>query len=160
MDYQEELGQRLREVRRQHGLTLQEVEEQSGGQWKAVVVGSYERGDRAVSAPKLAGLARFYGIPLHELLPPVNDVPTDLVESAPAEDPLVLDLVQLKRSDAPGLAPILRFTEAIKQRRGDYNGRMLSLRSDDLDTLAIAMGVKREVLCEHLERRQILITEG
>src|ERR687890_717777 len=48
-EYQKRLGARLRAIRQQQGLTLQQVEEMSEGRWKAVVVGSYERGDRAVS---------------------------------------------------------------------------------------------------------------
>ena len=39
------------------------------GRWKAVVVGSYERGDRAVTVQRLAELAEFYGVPVYELLP-------------------------------------------------------------------------------------------
>ena len=43
------LGARLRSIRNQQGLSLAQVEARSGGVWKAVVVGAYERGDRAVS---------------------------------------------------------------------------------------------------------------
>ena len=53
----------------QQGLSLHGVEEKSEGRWKAVVVGSYERGDRAVTVAKLAELAEFYGVPVAELLP-------------------------------------------------------------------------------------------
>ena len=68
-DYAQQLGSRLRSIRQQQGLSLHGVEEKSNGRWKAVVVGSYERGDRAVTVPKLADLAEFYGVPLAELLP-------------------------------------------------------------------------------------------
>ena len=33
------------------------------------MVGSYERGDRAVTVQRLAELADFYGVPVSELLP-------------------------------------------------------------------------------------------
>ena len=49
-------------------LSLHGVEEKSDNRWKAVVVGSYERGDRAVTVQKLAELADFYGVPVSELL--------------------------------------------------------------------------------------------
>ena len=68
-DYQAALGGRLRAIRGQQGLSLQAVEEKSEGRWKAVVVGSYERGDRAISVSKLAELADFYGVPVSHLLP-------------------------------------------------------------------------------------------
>ena len=63
------LGAKLRAVRSQQGLSLHGVEEKSQGRWKAVVVGSYERGDRAVTVQRLSELAEFYGVPVGELLP-------------------------------------------------------------------------------------------
>src|SRR5690606_11295613 len=71
-DYAKSLGARLRAIRTQQGLSLHGVEEKSRGRWKAVVVGSYERGDRAVTVQKLAELAEFYGVPVAELLPGGN----------------------------------------------------------------------------------------
>src|SRR3954464_3714833 len=68
-DYAKALGARLRAIRTQQGLSLHGVEKKSHGRWKAVVVGSYERGDRAVTVQKLAELADFYGVPVSELLP-------------------------------------------------------------------------------------------
>src|ERR1700683_2207134 len=62
-DYAKTLGARLRAIRTQQGLSLHGVEEKSRGRWKAVVVGSYERGDRAVTVQKLAELAEVYGVP-------------------------------------------------------------------------------------------------
>jgi transcriptional regulator with XRE-family HTH domain len=56
-----ELGQWLRGLRNRRGLSLQGVEEASAGRWKGVVVGSYERGDRAITVAKLVELCRFYG---------------------------------------------------------------------------------------------------
>ena len=44
-DYARALGARLRAIRTQQGLSLHGVEKKSKGRWKAVVVGSYERGD-------------------------------------------------------------------------------------------------------------------
>src|SRR5512134_3279998 len=68
-DYAKALGARLRAIRQQQGLSLHGVEEKSQEKWKAVVVGSYERGDRAVTVQRLAELADFYGVPVQELLP-------------------------------------------------------------------------------------------
>jgi transcriptional regulator with XRE-family HTH domain len=68
-DYARALGGRLRAIRTQQNLSLHGVEEKSEGRWKAVVVGSYERGDRAVTVQRLAELADFYGVPVSELLP-------------------------------------------------------------------------------------------
>src|ERR1700712_5719512 len=67
-EYARALGTRLRAVRSQQRLSLHGVERKSAGKWKAVVVGSYERGDRAVSVARLAELAEVYGVPISELL--------------------------------------------------------------------------------------------
>ena len=58
----------LRSIRKARGWTLKEVEELSGGVWKAVVIGSYERCDRSLSLNKAVSLARFYEVPLDVLL--------------------------------------------------------------------------------------------
>jgi transcriptional regulator with XRE-family HTH domain len=63
------LGARLREARRQRGLTLQNVEAGSGGEFTSVTLSSYERGDRSMSVARLVELAGFYGISPAELLP-------------------------------------------------------------------------------------------
>src|SRR5664279_1838552 len=68
-EYAAALGQRLRAVRRQRGMTLKQVQEQSAGRWTIEVVGSYERGSRAVTVTRLAELAEFYGLSTAELLP-------------------------------------------------------------------------------------------
>ncbi len=59
------LGQHLRATREAKRWSLADVERISGGQWKAVAVASYERGDRAISAIKLVALLALYG---HELV--------------------------------------------------------------------------------------------
>ena len=71
-NYGKALGARLRAIRMQQHLSLHGVERKSDGKWKAVVVGSYERGDRAVSVARLAELADFYGVPVGDLLPPAG----------------------------------------------------------------------------------------
>lgn len=155
MDYQRRLGERLRSIRTQQDLTLQDVEERSGGRWKAVVVGSYERGDRAVSLAKLAELARFYGVPVAELLP---EPPQDEVEPSSASPPprVVLDLTALEQQLEPGLEPVSRYAHTIQLQRGDYNGRILTLRGTDLNSLAVLYGVTTEELIDRLRRTGLL----
>ena len=68
-DYRHQVGARLRAVRKRRDLSLKAVDEQSHGRWKAVVVGSYERGDRGITVEKLDELAAFYGVPVTAFLP-------------------------------------------------------------------------------------------
>ena len=144
-DYARALGAKLRSIRQQQCLSLHGVEEKSHGKWKAVVVGSYERGDRAVTVQKLAEIAEFYGVPILELLPDAQPVST-------SEPPtrLVLDLERLSQVPPDKVGPLARYAAAIQAQRGDYNGRVLSIRQDDLRTLAVIYDLPPAVLAEQL----------
>ena len=131
-EYAKALGARLRAIRNQQGLSLQGVEEKSKGRWKAVVVGSYERGDRAVTVQKLAELASFYGIPVGELLPDARA--TGFGEPAKK---VVLNLERLGQLPNEQGGPLARYAATIQSQRGDYNGKVLSIRSEDLRSLSI-----------------------
>ena len=144
------LGARLRRVRAQQGLSLQDVEAASGGSIKASVLGAYERGERGLSLPRLRELADFYRIPVHELLPAED----------PGEQPLadqtkvVLDLVELERhrDELPTLAS---YVDGIRTLRGDYYGQMLTVRHDDLRALAAADGTTPEQLRAQLQETRL-----
>jgi transcriptional regulator with XRE-family HTH domain len=75
------LGLRLRAARRQRGWSLGELESYTGGEFKASVVGAYERGERALSVQRLVRLAEVYGVPAADLLP-----------FAPSERAVLIDL--------------------------------------------------------------------
>ncbi|HEX9889291.1 MAG TPA: transcriptional regulator [Nitriliruptorales bacterium] len=155
-EYQRQLGERLRAIRAQQDLTLQEVEERSAGRWKAVVVGSYERGDRAISITKLAELGRFYGVPLADLLPQAPpDVPD---EAADPEPTLVIDLTKLDDEVAhdPRFTSVRRYAQRIQVRRGDYNGRVLTLRAGDLAALAAVFDTDTDDLVVALQNREVV----
>ncbi len=144
--YAKALGMRLRAIRQQQALSLQGVEEKSTGQWKAVVVGSYERGDRAITVQRLSELANFYGVPVNELLPGADD----LGAGAEAPPKIVLDLERLSQLDLSNAAPLARFTAKIQSMRGDYNGRVLTIRNDDLRTLSLIYDEPVSQLAERL----------
>jgi transcriptional regulator with XRE-family HTH domain len=155
-DYARELGARLRAIRQQQGLSLQAVEEKSQGRWKAVVIGSYERGDRAVTVYKLSDLATFYGVPVEELLPGG----TAAQSSHEAPDRLILDLSNLQDLDAAEVAPLARYAKSIQRQRGDYNGRVLSIRQEDLRTLAVIYEEAPSVLANRLTEWGVLRSVG
>lgn len=146
------LGTRLRRIRHQQELSLADVEEQSAGQWKAVVVGAYERGDRAVSLTRLAALAGFYGVPLADLLPGA-----EVEATREGGRRVVLDLTSLSAADADEVAAVARFAEQVQRRRGDHNGRVLSLRADDMEVLAVAVGTDSDALLERLREHGALV---
>jgi len=71
--YARRVGERLRSIRRQKELSLQDVESASDHEFKASVLGAYERGERVISVPRLQRLARLYLVPVDQLLPPTAD---------------------------------------------------------------------------------------
>ena len=144
-EYAKSLGARLRAIRAQQGLSLHGVEDKSHGQWKAVVVGSYERGDRGVTVQRLAQLAEFYGVPVSALLPEGN--PTPPVETSAK---IVIDLEQLSSIPADKAAALARYAATIQSQRGDYNGRVLSIRKEDLRSLAVIYDATPSALTELL----------
>jgi transcriptional regulator with XRE-family HTH domain len=146
-EYAKSLGARLRAIRTQQGLSLHGVEEKSKGRWKAVVVGSYERGDRAVTVQRLHELADFYGVPVSELLPDGEAASPAAGEAPPR---LIIDLERLTSVPAPQAAPLARYAATIQSQRGDYNGRVLSIRQEDLRSLAVIYDASPSVLTERL----------
>jgi transcriptional regulator with XRE-family HTH domain len=144
-DYAKALGARLRSIRTQQGLSLHGVEEKSQGRWKAVVVGSYERGDRAVTVQRLSELAEFYNVPVNELLPEREAVIA--VEQSPR---IVIDLEKLATVPRDQAAPLARYAATIQSQRGDYNGRVLSIRHEDLRSLAVIYDATPSSLTQQL----------
>jgi len=144
-DYARALGARLRAIRTQQGLSLHGVEKKSKGRWKAVVVGSYERGDRAVTVQKLAELADFYGVPVGELLPEGRTASA----AAPTQK-IVLNLERLFQLPPDQVGPLARYAQAIQSQRGDYNNKVLSIRGEDLRSLSIIYDLSEGELTERL----------
>ena len=161
--YAKALGARLRAVRMQQHLSLHGVERTSGGTWKAVVVGSYERGDRAVSVSRLAELADFYGVPVSDLLPPEETAFAGSGGGGSNSTPLSRIVLNLDRvsalQDANGEI-LRRFTASILRQRGDLGARTLPVRHEDLRTLALMYDTTVEALTERLVRWQVLAPES
>jgi len=132
-EYTRAVGQRLRAVRVQQGLSLKGVEKKSNGRWKAVVVGSYERGDSAITVVNLDGLAGFYGVPAVELLPDAHVCRPD--------PRLTLDLTALARLPSRQAGPLSRYAAALQSEHGDHDGQIFTVRVEDLRSLAVVYGM-------------------
>ena len=146
--YGSRVGERLRAIRRQKRLSLQEVEAASRQEFKASVLGAYERGERAISVPRLQRLARFYNVPVDQLLPqdagpgfgntgetPLVDL-TERSASTAMHEPITIDLTRLESISGPESAMLSRYLQMIQVQRQDFNGRMLTIRRDDLRAIA------------------------
>lgn len=152
--YTRKVGERLRAIRRQKRLSLQEVEARSRLEFKASVLGAYERGERAISVPRLQRLSRFYAVPVDQLLPP-DEGPDFGIETAPVIDltdrpsrkpgqPVVIDLTRLERLNGAEAEMLRRYITLIQVRRQDFNGRMITIRRDDHQALAAILGTAVE----------------
>src|SRR5438132_11564616 len=145
--YARRVGERLRAIRKQKGLSLQEVEASSQQEFKASVLGAYERGERAISVPRLQRLARFYAVPVDQLLPRDDDDhgPDTVIDldqgtvhlpRTADEHPVTIDLHRLSAMESTEAQLLTRYLGMIQVQRGDFNGRMLTIRRDDLRAIA------------------------
>jgi len=154
-DYSMALGARLRAVRRQLGMTLEQVEQRSQGRFKMIVVGSYERADRAITVQKLAELAEFYGVRTEQLLPGDGAA----VPAAGGGRKLRIDLQRLAALPPRRAGPLARYASTIQSQRDDYNGKVLTIRERDLQSLAAVYDVQPDNLTAMLVNWGVLIAE-
>jgi transcriptional regulator with XRE-family HTH domain len=153
--YARRVGERLRAIRKQKGLSLQEVEAASSQEFKASVLGAYERGERSISVPRLQRLARYYNVPVDQLLP--RDVDIDLTGAAEAVEgdadygrrsawndggeKVTIDLTAFERLTEPEADMLQRYLKMIQVQRQDFNGRVITVRGDDVRAIASMLDV-------------------
>ncbi len=148
-----QIGDRLRAIRRQQGLSLHDVEARSGKEFKASVLGAYERGERALSVGRLLRLAELFDVPADQLLPREAEVDIDLTVRRDS-DPMAgytIDLVRLSQLEEADAVVLSRYAATIQLQRQDFNGRMLTIRSDDVRVLAAVLGKRPEDLASRLD---------
>ena len=152
----EDIAASLRAIRKQKGMTLKDVEIASNGRWKAVVIGSYERCDRALSLKKAINLATFYQMPLDQLLGLENR------ESAPMNRKITLDLRRVRESSTTGnnFQFLATFTNLLCAKRRDWNGEVLSLRDTDLTTLALLLTLDESATLEWLNSEKLILLKN
>ena len=154
--YGRKVGERLRAIRRQKRLSLQEVEAASNQEFKASVLGAYERGERAISVPRLQRLARFYSVPVDQLLPKDEGpefapVPSGSNNPLAEDFTITIDLTRLEQMEGPEAEMLSRYLSMIQVQRQDFNGRVLTIRRDDVRALACILGTAVEDTAPRLE---------
>ena len=63
---------------------------------------------------------------------------------------IIIDLEQLSSVPADKAAPLARYAATIQSQRGDYNGRVLSIRHEDMRSLAVIYDASPTALTEQL----------
>ncbi len=169
--YARRVGQRLRAIRRQKRLSLQEVEAASDQEFKASVLGAYERGERVISVPRLHRLADFYSVPVDQLLPREGEAeassapaeadgePSERPERSPSSRKITFDLARFESLDPdPELEMVHKYLASIQVLRQDFNGRVLTIRHDDIRAIAGLFGTDADALVRRLEDLQLRLT--
>jgi transcriptional regulator with XRE-family HTH domain len=169
------VGARLRVVRNQLGLSLQAVEATSNQEFKASVLGAYERGERAVSVSPLQRLAKLYGISVDQLLPHETDAtrwwmsqgadsPDAMPPERPAAQPwqnsstVTIDLTRLRDVSGPERDLIKRFVSMIQVQRQDFNGQLITIRSSDVRAIACLFGMTPDAMGRRLDELSLRVT--
>ncbi len=165
--YAHAVGSRLRAVRKEMRLSLQAVEAMSDQQFKASVLGAYERGERAISVPRLQRLARLYNVPVDQFLPWNDGVGTDRPGPDPAagsdrdrgtesdrgrlEEKVLIDLDKLEASSGPEVDVLTPYLSSIRAQRRGFSGPIMAIRAEDMRILASLLGETVEMLCARLD---------
>jgi transcriptional regulator with XRE-family HTH domain len=148
-DFNEATGARLRIIRRQRGLSLQDVQRLSGGEFKAAVLGAYERGERSLSVPRLHRLAQFFQVPVARFFPAEDGSGRN--GSTLPNAGVNIDLNRVERMSGTESVIVQRFLTSIQRMRQDFSGSVLTIRRDDLRLLALLIEHSEEAFAERME---------
>jgi transcriptional regulator with XRE-family HTH domain len=129
----ETLQTRMRLIRESRHLTLTQAAKLSKGQITAIALGSYERGDRSVSARKLITIANLYEVPISELFEPAHNFMS--------EERISIDLRKILTTSNPVAQKITEVLRNIARMRGDWNGEVISLRAQDISNFQVFTGL-------------------
>ena len=142
------LQRRLREIRQAQGLTLNQAASKSQGSISAIALGSYERGDRTISANKILEIAHIYQVPVTELF--------DSPEKFTGNMKVIVDYRKLNAEKDPSIEKIRTIVRTIAAIRRDWNGEVISLRESDVASLQIFASLTAAELNEILKRYALI----
>jgi transcriptional regulator with XRE-family HTH domain len=164
-------------MRKQMRLSLQAVEAMSEQEFKASVLGAYERGERAVSVSRLQRLAKLYSVSVDQLLPHESDatrwwmskdaetaagagaLPPDraAAQAWQNSDTVTIDLTRLRDVSGPERDLIRRFVSMIQVQRQDFNGQLITIRSSDVRAIACLFGMTPDAMGRRLDELSLRI---
>ena len=152
--YVELVGEKLRRVRLDRGLSLQDVCDRSGGSFVVSTLSAYERGKRSLSLERLLELAEIYGLSLNTLLD-VEEA-SDAHGSLARNRPLRIKLSALERLTSDERRPLENYLGFLRQLRNDTGREVLTIRRDDLAYLSGLYGLRPNLLKERLEAEGVI----
>jgi transcriptional regulator with XRE-family HTH domain len=152
-----DIRRRIRQLRRERGLTLLAFEKLSGGRIRAVVLGAYERGDRAMSLNKVIEIAEVFGVELAHIIAPSSGR-SDYLGLTQRH---IYDLRALQSLKPCAEKEILtRYILRIAHQRGDWAGELISLRRDDIDALSRVIDSDEINFHDWVDASGILLTKS
>jgi hypothetical protein len=108
--------------------------------------------------PEYAGflerLAKFYNVPVDQLLPR-EDV-TAPVEGDTAGAKLAVDLLKLSQLRGQPFEMLVRFLKMIQVQRQDFNGKVITVRGDDTRAISAMLDVPVDQVGQRLDALDLL----
>jgi len=141
LSYARLVGERLRQIRQQKKLSLSDVESATNQEFKASVMGAYERGERMISVPRLERLANFYGVTVDQLLPRDKQREGDTQSQSAAPTKLRIDVAKLSLREGKEFKMLERLLRMIQVQRQDFNGKVITVRAHDTRAIAVMLDV-------------------
>lgn len=142
-----QIGSNLRRIRKEKNLSLQRIEKISDNEFKASVVGAYERGERSISVARLIRLCHFYDVHPSVVLESNNEIDLTKIDTEHV-DKVHVDLTKLQDNTHAEAMVIARFAQSILSKRDSATGKFFVLRNDDLRILAAVFGKTCEEFIE------------
>jgi transcriptional regulator with XRE-family HTH domain len=154
--YAELVGEKLRRMRQERGLSLQEVCVRSGGSFVVSTLSAYERGKRSLSLERLSELAAIYGQSPTSVLDLDSD--SSIRRASTGGSPLRISLDQLDKLAPEERRPLESYLAFLRELRNDPGREVLTIRKDDLAYLSALYGVRPQSLKDYLEKEGVLLT--
>ena len=152
--YAERVGEKLRRLRQDRNMSLQDVCDRSGGSFVVSTLSAYERGKRSISLERLLELADIYGLSPTTLLELENE--EEFQGGLGRNRPLRIHLDHLDRLSEAERLPLENYLQFLKNLRNDPAREILTIRKDDVNYLSSLYGVRPHALTERLKAEGIL----
>lgn len=152
--YAELVGEKLRRLRQDRGMSLQDVCDRSGGSFVVSTLSAYERGKRSISLERLLELSDIYGLSPTTLLELDDD--GEFQGSLGRNRPLRIRIEHLDRLGESERRPLDNYLQFLRNLRNDPALEVLTIRKDDLNYLSGLYGVRPHALKERLKAEGIL----
>jgi transcriptional regulator with XRE-family HTH domain len=135
--YSRLVGERLRVIRRQKKLSLNDVEAQTNDEFR-------------ISVPRLERLARFYGVSIDQLLPRDPLAVERNQPGATGPTKIRIDVAKLSTYPEEKFRMLERFLRMIQVQRQDFNGKVITVRAHDTRAIAVMLDVPVDEVADQL----------